>query len=335
MWPWSGNASGLGGRRRYERRIELPMDRDYIHEHHPPEGVIVVGAIINDDYFHVLGQNTSALIFDPDTNALWMGVTTNRGTVVVEGSAVLKTKYWNTTLRPGWNAVHVGIAHQRWQDLTCTACDPIISRIHVQTYLSDEPNEDGIFLVQVQVNGAPVPGFHLLPAICRFNQLPNGDVVYSYFLNGVYGVRTIIYPQLHYGREFLFPNYAGIFYAHPVGTRVDEDDWTHIEANIIALPQISNQCGYQTSSGGNWEPVDCSALPIDSQCIAICGGGSASCQYFYYNDQWNLALDICTHIPPCACSYTQQELTKNFCIVYGRMPAPGDNIFLPCCSERS
>jgi hypothetical protein len=332
MWPWSNIGAGLGGTKRYERRIELPIDYDFLKNHKPQEGVIVVGAIINDDFFRVLGQNTSALIFDASTNALWLGVTTSRRTVVVEGSAVLKLRYWNTTLRPKWDPVRIGIAHQRWQDLVCTACDPMISRIQVQTYLQDEPDDNGVFLVQVQVHGAPVPGFHLLPAVCRFTTNPGtGEVEHSYFLgSGIYDVRTQIFPVYHYGRPFPFPDYSGIFYADPVGTQTDGDGWTHVRAHIIALPQITNQCGPPSSSGGNWAPEECN---IQVTPCPPCSDPRWLCSYYFSFGRWNLAYDFCG--VSCSCSHSQEELTKVFCDVNRRLPQVGDYVYLPCCSGRS
>ena len=332
MWPWSNIGAGLGGSRRYERRIELPMDKFFVRNHHPAEGIIVKGAIINDDYFHVYAPHASPLIFGNENNGLWLGVTTNRSTVVVEGSAVLKLRYWNHSLRPRQGPLHIAIARQRWQDNVCTACDPMISRIQVQTYLQDEPDDDGVFLVQVQVHGAPVPGYHLLPVVCRFSQNPGtGEVEHSFFLGSdIYNFRTQIFPVYHYGRPFPFPHYSGIFYADPISTQTDARGWEHINAHIIALPQITNQCGPPPTSGGGWAPEECN---IQVTPCPQCSDPRWLCAYYFSFGQWHLGHDFCG--VSCSCSHSQEQLTKVFCDVNRRLPQVGDFVYLTCCSGRS
>jgi hypothetical protein len=336
MWPWSGNASGLGGSRRYERRIELPLGGELAQKPWPPEGVIVEGDIIKDDYFYSYAVSGSALIFPASVANKWIGVTTNRGTVVVLGSAVLKTKYSPGTYKPNTRDHRLGVGYML-SDGSVTMCDPMISRVHVMDYLTRTPDANGMYTVLVQVNGAPVPGMHLFLANCGTKYV-NSQPVHYYFLSGNSAKETLIEPVNFYGRELVDPDRYGVFYldVHNIGTSPvwhDAENWTHLRGRIISLPLISNQCIAQTSSGGGWTPTDCTSIIPSSECTTICSDPGWSCHYIYYNGQWNLAENLC--VSPCACDYNQQELSRIWCELSGRFPVVGDELFLKCCQSRT
>jgi hypothetical protein len=221
-------------------------------------------------------------------------------------------------------------------DGSVTMCDPMLSRIHVMDYLTRTPDANGMYTVLVHVNGAPVPGMHICLAVCGTKYV-NGQPVQYYVLAGVNSRQTLIEPVNFYGVPLQPPDRYGVFYVdfHNAGTALwhDAEHWTHLRGRIISLPMIANQCVAQSSSGGGWTPTDCTTIVPPSECTAICSDPGWRCHYVYFNDQWNLAENLCT--APCACDYNQQELSRMWCNLSGRMPAVGDEMFLWCCQSRT
>ena len=344
MWPWSNIGAGLGGTRRYERRVELPLGGEIFSNPRPREGIIVVGDIIKDDYFYVYAVSGSALIFSSDMATKWIGVTTNRGTVVVFGTAVLKTKYTPGSYKPWERDQKLGVGYML-TDYSVSVCDPVLSRIHIMDYLTQTPDDDGMYTVLVQVNGAPVPGYHLFPVYCVQNRQTGSN--YWVLSGGVHWGKTLVYPASHYGRQLIPPDFHSINFVAPAGTQMDSDRWLHLVGNIITLPQIPNQCGVSSGGGnggggggggdggggggGGTGPCD-NLPPPQSECDVPCYYGQQYCYYARAGyHRWYLENSTCTY---CYCDYNEEELTKIFCQRNGRLPIPGDELVVPCCAGR-
>jgi hypothetical protein len=313
------------------RRIEYPaIFRDGFKENDLSliEGIIVAGYPIEDKAFYVT-HIANALVYT-SFSALWLGVTTGKGTIVVLGNAVLRIPTYLNLSTPG---SEYGIYKNTYYDSRCILCSALLSRIRVVKFLTDTADSQGYYKVLVDVNGLPLFEYdRLYRLICYQN---------TYRL--AYSQETIVYPNIYPGcgvygniRQNVGHIAFGILDIYGSG-RVEntwihnrEIPWFHPFGEILLFPCTNDPC-----TGSNEIPPDpdpqCNSV-TPQHCLGPCNIPHF-CEFLYTTTGWSLVNDLCIYSGTgCNCNYSEDELNWQICYTRGRMPQTGDYLRLPCCA---